>query len=835
MKKKNLKLKDKKILVQKKEDIDRNPKHKGPILYTESTKQSNNLAEKLSKNKTNKEKYLLTDTLSKNLSRKKSENISTRRNKYFEEPKKDKRVENDKIIQNKVEAAKEVKIQKVNKPIMKKNSTEGKIKSVKFNKKTFTPTFVEIENQSDNDNFDFDSYGFDLYKHLKENLRNKEKLCKDQLTKNSYYCKECKQSTCVNCLDFIVHKEHTLIPKYLYYNLTESSAQKPFKELDAIWEQNPDYLDNQKLKNELKTKVTNSISQLMERIKKLKEQKLKEIEHLFDSTDGCVDILKDNEMQIKQNIKEFFEKENDFSYVQIEQSDKVKTPDINVLKNLNLGNMSPKTGMIESNQDAYNSTFLINYDIIKNINFINSEIVKFINNINTNREKYLNEYNSNLKQMNDDLDKFFTPFNGEFNYNYLTTRFYKIIKSKIKKYIERINNMKKYIYSMVNKDGNFDRIDNENKTSETKIKQKFDNILNYQISEKDDTFSIKSKNSKYNILHRTSLRSKSNHHSENKSTLTKNKSDEKIYEKCDDIKLNKEILQKYFSYDIYDVVLKNFRAKKKKLIEEELDEEIDIAKPISGTNEIQIYDKVSSTLSKKVVNFDKNKHKYTIFLDGCRSVRIKDLLYILGGVDKEKIPTKIAYVYYIKTNELKLMPEMLQPHAYHSVQFLDYYKSIIVLGGENSASCELYDLNTGLWRELPSMKVPKAHCNLYLDKFSHALYTFFGVVGDITEKHNYTDVIECLELKRLSIGWSKIDYNNKAEMDFKSGYNKILPLSNDMILIYGATNMRDFVKKAAVYLMKKFEIVKIDNKIFKEIKETSKHSKKLDRILSTYI
>ena len=136
---------------------------------------------------------------------------------------------------------------------------------------------------------------------------------------------------------------------------------------------------------------------------------------------------------------------------------------------------------------------------------------------------------------------------------------------------------------------------------------------------------------------------------------------------------------------------------------------------------------------------------------------------------------------------------------------------------------------------LPNLNVPRAHCNLYLDKFAHAIYTFFGVVGDITEKHNYTDVIEVLELKRLALGWCKLDYDNKAEMDFKSGYNKILPLSPEMILIYGATNMRDFVKKAAVYLLPKFEIVKIDNKIFKEIKETSKNSRKLSKILSSYI
>ena len=509
--------------------------------------------------------------------------------------------------------------------------------------------------------------------------------------------------------------------------------------------------------------------------------------------------------------------------------------------------------MIESNKDTYNSTFLISYDLFKNTAYINNEIKCIIEDLQENKDKYLNEYNTHLKQINEDIDKFSHPFKGIFNYRFLTNEFYQMVSDKLKKYNEKIDSMRRYIYDMVNKNGNFDKIDKDNRVSETQIKQRFDNILNYQLSDKDEA--ISSKNSKANNnLHRLSLyfnaglaaqklKNTLKNQQTNGSTLT-NKEDkagqlEKIYEKPEDIKLDKDVLQKYFAYETYNTIHNNFRYKKPKndveKIEEEFDEENDIAKPIPGTNEMQLYDRKTTTLTKKIVKFDKNKHKYTYFLNGCRSVLVKDMLYILGGVDKEKNTTKMAYVYYIKTNELKLMPEMLKPHAYHSVGFLDYYKSIIVLGGENCVSCELYDLNTGLWRALPDMNVPRAHCNLYLDKFTHAVYTFFGVIGDITEKNNYTDVIEVLELKRLALGWSIIEYNNKAEMDFKSGYNKILPISPEMILIYGATNMRDFVKKAAVYILPKFEIVKIDNNIFKEIKENSKYSRKLSKILSSYI
>ena len=714
------------------------------------------------------------------------------------------------------------------------------------------------------ENYDPNLYGFNLYKHIKENLRNKDKLCQDKLTKESYYCLDCKISTRKKCLTFIIHKGHKLIPKYLYYNCDENIFNETFSTLDTLFKENPYILDNKKLKEDLKKTVTDTIDNLIKRLTEIKNKKLKELDKLFESTDGCIDSLKQKENSIKTDMKNYLEKQKDFYFLQVEEEEEKSSKntetenngaDVDVLKNLKIGANERKAGMIESNKDTYNSTFLISYDLFKNALFINKEIKNLIDDIQSNRDKYLTEYNKNLNQINEDLDKFSQNFNGVFNYSFLTNDFYKMITDKLNKYNEKIDSMRKYIFDMVNKDGNFDRIDKDNRVSETHIKQRFDNILNYQLTDKDDGLTVKTKNSKANNnLNRLSLyfntgssQSKLRNTLKNQQTsgsnvtnkIDKNGQLEKIYEKPEDIRLDKDVLQKYFAYETYNTVHNNFRYKKPKndaeKIEEEFDEDHDIAKPIPGTNEMQLYDRKTTTLIKKAVKFEKNKHKYTYFLNGCRSVLVKDMLYILGGVDKEKNTTKMAYVYYIKTNELKLMPEMLKPHAYHSVEFLDYYKSIMVLGGENSVSCELYDLNTGLWRSLPDLNIPRAHCNLYLDKFTHAVYTFFGVVGDITEKHNYTDVIEVLELKRLALGWSKIDYNNKAEMDFKSGYNKILPLSAEMILIYGATNMRDFVKKAAVYLIPKFEIVKIDNKIFKEIKETSKYSRKLSKILSSYI
>ena len=751
--------------------------------------------------------------------------------------------------------------------------SEQKIKSeknseIKNKKRVFSLSPKKIENNNDNNNLNInldkqyinvnlnpESYGFNLYKHLKENLRNKDKLCKDKLTKESFYCLDCKLSTCKKCLSFNIHKGHNLIPKYLYINCDENIFNNCFESIDSIFENNNNnfFLNNQKLKEEMKNLIKENIDNIIKRLNELKNKKLKEIDKLFESTDGCVDFFKDKEKDIKNDIKNFLSSQKDFFNLQIEEEISTKNstsrtgnnPEIDLINNFKMEGINES----QVNRDRFNTIFLTNYDLFKNTEYINGEIRKLIQDIDNNRDRYEKYFLENIKLINSEIDNFSQDFKGVFNYRYLTIDFYKTITNKLNQYLEKISKMKKYIYDTVNKDGTFEKILKDNNTHETKIKQRFENILSNQFDDKSGndsitTFSKTNTNSNklsshlnnhYNLLSRLS----SNFY-QTKNSNEKNKKNQ-IYKSEDEIKLDKPLLQEFFSYEAFNNIRTHLKKNKHKKVDEiitnenYLDKDIDIAKPIPGTNEIQLYDKKTTTLSRKTVKFDKSKHKYNNFLHGCRSVLIKDNLYILGGVDQDKISTKIAYVYYTKTNELKLMREMICPHAYHSVQFLDYYKSIIVIGGENSSQCELYDLNVGLWRRLPDLNIPRSFCNLYLDKFTHALYTFFGLVGNLTQKKNFTDVIEVLELKRLSLGWNKIDYENKAEMDFKSGHNKILPLNREMILIYGATNMRDFVKKAAVYLVPKFEIVKIDNKIFKEIKETSKTDKRLEKILSSYI
>ena len=682
-----------------------------------------------------------------------------------------------------------------------------------------------------------------MHKHLKENLKFKEKGCKHPLTKESLYCLDCKQSTCKKCNTFSSHNGHSLILKYPYYICNSDLINENFANLNEIFDLNPDFLDVNKVKQELKKLVIDSCKILYDEITEIKNSKLKEIESMLQETEKCYDTLKQNVKKMKEDIKSFLDKQNKFLCIDICESN-IEQESENIVKNLQ-DKSKTNFGLVSNNKDSTNAVFLITYDLLKNSQNVNEQIKFFVNDIKINREKYLRDFNNRKNIIYENMEKLKSNFDGAINYQYLTNNFYKIIYDKISSYNDRIQNMKIKIMEKVNKKGNFEDVEKDNKVSGTHLNLKLENILNNQIIDEEEAKNILktrksfkrtlTTGSKGPILTtpKSSLRRLGTGVYGERQSIVR----EKVYNNIDDVKLDKDVLQEYFAYDALNLIDHKFRIKKSKKKEETeimFDEDAELAKPIPGKTEIQIYDRKTRNIIKKNVKFDKNKHKYLYFLTGCRSVLIKDKLYILGGVDKENNIAKVAWMYYIKENELKPMPDMIHPHAYHSVEFLEYYKAIVVIGGENCASCEIYDMKTGIWRDLPSLKIPRAHPILYLDRITHILYVFFGILGKISEKNNnFSDALECLAFRKLALGWQKVEYNNRTDISFRTGINQLLPLNPDMILVYGGSCMREFIKQSAVYVLPKKEMVKIDNKMFNEIREASKKSTRLSKILSS--
>ena len=685
---------------------------------------------------------------------------------------------------------------------------------------------------------------FDLYKHLKENIKNKDLLCKDPLTEDSLYCLNCKISTCNLCPNFNEHKDHILISRYNYYKNGESLVRENFKDLEDIFNMNPEYLNPNSMRGELKILIDSKMKLLVDSLNKVKETKLNEIDTLFNGSENDVKILKNNETKVKNDLINYLKLQQSFSNIKLD-SGLINAEMNEVAQNLNPENSNKNELTKENNIDFCNTCFLQIYDLINLSNKQNKEIKNAIMSIKDNCAKYSEIFNQRVQIIKNDIDKLNEVFDAMINYHILTNNYYNEINIKIKKYNEQIKNIKDLVFDSVNKTGQLEEIEKLNKIMLAKTKQNFDNIIKNQISENGDLLTVTSNFTKKSKYVRSYDR-KGTYNSKAR-TITINKENNTIehpeikFNSIEDISLNYNILQKYYAFQTMDLINKNFKNKKNKyqiteIKETEFDEENDIAKPVPGTNEIQIYDKKTHSLIKKRVNFDKSKLKFLYFYNGCRSVLMKDRLYITGGVDKENKQIKTCYVYYIKTNELKPMPEMINSRAYHSIEFIDYFKSIIVIGGENNKTCELYDMYNSKWRNLPELNFPRAHSCIYLDRFNNNLYSLFGIVGSISEKNNnYTDIIECLELKKMALGWGKVNYNNKTEMDFKTCLCRIFPINYDMILVYGASSVRENKKKSAIFVINKQEMVKINSNMFNEIRDKAKHSKELSKIIQSLV
>ena len=135
-------------------------------------------------------------------------------------------------------------------------------------------------------------YDFDLYKNLKGTLKLKDKQCKDGLTKNSYYCLECKIATCPNCPLFKIHNGHPLVEKYPYYCCDNKLLEDTFSELEFIFNENPSFLDSNLVKNELIEHVNNNMEKLFYKLTEVKIEKLNELNELFSYNEDYISNLK---------------------------------------------------------------------------------------------------------------------------------------------------------------------------------------------------------------------------------------------------------------------------------------------------------------------------------------------------------------------------------------------------------------------------------------------------------------------------------------------------------------------------------------------------------------
>ena len=688
----------------------------------------------------------------------------------------------------------------------------------------------------ENKNFKY----IDIFLHLKLNMQNNAINCKCE-NDDKYYCIPCKVTCCSLC-NLRMHEPHILISmrdnKLDIYKLN-----KIFTDFSNNIKKSKLMSDSSLLKQEMNNQVDNFVDEMIEKLNKFRKLKKKEIEKLFENLEINKELMNKSINSIKNNLTEYVKRNKKFF-------------------NLN----EPGIHNEEYNNDINNTYFLLGYDILsltnqginqiyKNIDTIEEDLKNYLDNQdqdfttirtemdkllndtsiipdskNNEKEKINNAINSknnssnkkNKKEKNEEIEKekeneiindLNTP-SGHFVYTAgeLGKEHFSPVNERINKYNKHIDTFKKGMYKMLTKNGNLKEIERNIKSYENRRLKGAESLF----CQRDMGQGVLSESfySPANVNPKKSINSEQ------------------------DICLNNPLIDRYFSYLFVDLYEKNFKVISKELQSSHADllikvkedeEENDVGKVIEGTNEVQIYEKKNNKMYKIPVKLTKNPYGYTKFPIGCRCILIGDKLYISGGRDEYNEYANVL-IFDRRAKSIKRIMDMRVPRAYHTMIYSEVFNSIMVFGGENEPSVEIFDPLTNRWQLLPDLNIPRSNIIYYCDNPRGILYTMFGNEGSILD-NKYSDTIEFLDLKNIKDGWNILDYKNKSEIDLKSLMN-IYPLNTDLILLYGGVVFRGSSRSVCIFNITKSEITKIQPKILETLRMEAKKSKKLSTIIS---
>ena len=186
----------------------------------------------------------------------------------------------------------------------------------------------------------------------------------------------------------------------------------------------------------------------------------------------------------------------------------------------------------------------------------------------------------------------------------------------------------------------------------------------------------------------------------------------------------------------------------------------------------------------------------------------------------------------VENGQIQKIGNLNDNHAYHTIEYLDNFDSLIVIGGENSASCEIMDLDSKKWNRLPSLNSARANTNIYYNNVTSDLFVLFGMEGKMDKNVKNTDVIEVLELNDIESGWIMVDYYKTIGLNLKISYCLTLPFTRDKLLIYGGSTARSLERRIfALFDMIKNEAIKVDPQTMDLIKLEENKIRSFDKAL----
>ena len=533
--------------------------------------------------------------------------------------------------------------------------------------------------------------------------------------------------------------------------------------------------------------------------------KLKDLLSLFDSKNHKgKDVLFNQQFFIKMNDLSSLEKNKTISNSFFKAHGKKRSNSKKMLRQNSQNNTMKSKG-----SKINDKTYMNN-----NINKINKGIDKY-NNKNVNNSDYkhiMKRNNSNLFGNNISRINSLNTFNNAIildknnivlDQRVLQRFFAYSILDFYSKYFKIINYDDDTNYETIDIHNIYNKNDNNNNKKESSNKSKSKNKDTKKNKSKTKNYKNINDN-KYNINNIKTIKDKNNENvfSSNNGNLLENK----IYNNNRNKKINDN---KYYIKSAS--LISNYSERYMNLKEK--------VKPLIGTNFIQFFEPAINKINRIQIPLIKEIHGYTTFPEGCRHILVESNLYITGGSDNCGYPINIVLMLNIETGELIRLSNLNDNHSYHSLDYLENYDCIILVGGVNSSSCEIMDIDSKKWTKLPSLNYPRANSNIYYNNVTSDLFVLFGMEKEMNQNTKNTDVIEVLELNDIMSGWIKVDYYKSVGFDMKNNYCVTLPFTRDKLLVYGGTTARSLEKRIfALFDMIKNEIIKVDSETMDLIK-----------------
>ena len=729
---------------------------------------------------------------------------------------------------------------------------------------------------------------------ISQSIKSRKQSIKDSIEKYieffKNYLDEVKNSKFKEIDDFFENSENNM--KNLKKNFVETKRSienyykryKKFFNIDYISKENNNNSEEELLNNlDIENTIFIMNFDLMNLCDSKNLQVLDKVNGLTNKINSINENLSKNKNDIIQNINNYFnlefenEKYEDFYYdikTRIEKYSQI----IHQFQET-IADIIQKTGNIDKIKellDIFDSKNKKNKNLIFQQNFFQNESKNTENNTprlssnNNEKDKKLNNSKSNNYIFNSDSKvdekdnnlKVNICQNSNINKNKNKSNM-NIFNTKSNKKINNSTNSKKDKYTFSpSKNNKFHKFKSEfnNNLSEnqgnminnntplsnrTIIALKFnsdDVMLDNRIIQRFFAYSLndfytqnicldkmnKAQDSQINVKkkkHKTNLTNSKNKENNMKKIFTKNNINKKnLFSNYNFNKNNTEELDSN-QYNVKSVAyLANYQNRYNSLKER--------TKPIIGTNQIQIFEPTTKKIFKKTTLLNKNEHGYSIFPDGCRHILIDNILYVTGGNNS---CGNIVLSYDIISNQLTRLPNLLTEHYFHTLEYIDNFDCIICIGGENSSSCEIMDINDKKWKKLPSLNYPRANCNVFYNNITEHIYVLFGMKGNLWDKNNKnSDKIEVLNLNNIDKGWVNIDYYKSSGLDLKVNFCKTMPFTKEKLIIFGGNNARNIEEQSfyALFDMNKNEIIKVDKQTMELIKLEEKKMRIADLALT---